>query len=500
MQKVVPSTNSNNLANGAGRVVFPTGDTLGNYSPFVLDFSDATPTFPSELVSVSFVNEAPEGRVGLPLMSGSSQIIDFPSFYWQVFAGQNLPQSLIYDVNARADAFTLAGETITDLRLISRAADAVNNPYEVAGASYNNRLIDNTQPIVVANDVDVNLNAQGTIFTYGSTVSRGNGGVDPTLITLQLAHFAPSVTGNIDVYINGQVVAAGVGYAQATAYNQIAITTGSDTLDVAITPAGSMTPIAEFESEIMDGGSYFFAAVDGATTGSVELFTTTSMAAATESGRVTVLGAHLAPVAGAVDVKVERQGVLGTLNLATGLTPGQTVGPVTLDPATYAFTTTGANDLRLITEFNFANDGGDRVTFVVAGLLGTDITNASRALGQFVVLPDGEVRSGREVPTSTPGEVIPTEFALLGTAPNPISSAGQLRLDLPEAATVSVEVFDMTGRLVMEVPAATMAAGSAKTVDLDASRIGASGIYLYRVTAEMGGRTEVISGKLTVVK
>jgi hypothetical protein len=498
VQKVIPSTDANNLANGAGRVVFPTGDTLGNYSPFVLDFSDATPTFPSEIVSVSFVSEAPQGRVGLPLMTDDDEIIDFPSFYWQVFAGQNLPQSLIYDVNARADAFTLAGETISDLRLISRAADAVNNPYEIAGTSYDNRLIDNTQPIVVANNVDVNLNAQGTIFTYGSTVARGNGGVEPTVITAQIAHFAPSVTGNVDVYINGQRVVAGLGYAQATAYNQIAITTGSDTLDVTITAAGSTTPIDEFEGIIEDDMTYFFAVVDDEA-GGIDLFGEESDVEADESGRVTVLGAHLAPVAGPVDIMVEREGVMGSLSLATGLDYGDTVGPVTLDAATYQFTVSNSS-LTDITKFNFANDQGERITYVVAGLLGTDITNASRALSQYIVLPDGEVRSGRDIATSNPTEVLPTEFALIGTAPNPLRGAGQLRLDLPEAATVEVQVFDMTGRLVMEVPAATLAAGSAKSIDLDASRLGASGVYLYRVTAEMGGRTEVVSGKLTVVK
>ena len=94
---------------------------------------------------------------------------------------------------------------------------------------------------------------------------------------------------------------------------------------------------------------------------------------------------------------------------------------------------------------------------------------------------------------------IPDKFALHGNYPNPFGQATQIALDLPKTAKVHVEVYDVLGRQVLRTSVTTMQAGKDRTVQLDASRL-SSGMYLYRVVAEMDGETQVDTGRMTLVK
>ncbi len=97
------------------------------------------------------------------------------------------------------------------------------------------------------------------------------------------------------------------------------------------------------------------------------------------------------------------------------------------------------------------------------------------------------------------GAHLPREFALDGNYPNPFNPSTNIRFDLPEAADVHVEVFDILGRRVMTVPAQAFQAGSGRTIQVDASHL-ASGTYLYRVVAEMVSETRMETGKMLLVK
>ncbi|MEM6785194.1 MAG: T9SS type A sorting domain-containing protein [Bacteroidota bacterium] len=78
-------------------------------------------------------------------------------------------------------------------------------------------------------------------------------------------------------------------------------------------------------------------------------------------------------------------------------------------------------------------------------------------------------------------------FALEANYPNPFSQATHIAYTLPEAAEVTVEVFDVLGRRVAVLVDGARVAG-AHTATLDAQGL-ASGLYLYRLTA--GKRTAV---------
>lgn len=99
------------------------------------------------------------------------------------------------------------------------------------------------------------------------------------------------------------------------------------------------------------------------------------------------------------------------------------------------------------------------------------------------------------VTTSLDGDPsLPTEFGIEPNFPNPFNPTTTLRVNLPEAAEVSVRVYDLAGRMVMQLPARGLQAGR-HSITVDASWL-SSGVYLYRVTA---GNFEGV-GKMTLMK
>jgi len=93
----------------------------------------------------------------------------------------------------------------------------------------------------------------------------------------------------------------------------------------------------------------------------------------------------------------------------------------------------------------------------------------------------------------------PDEFALRGNYPNPFRSATKISMDLPSEARVDVEVYDLLGRRVQTVRGQKVAAGMDRTIQIDGSRL-SSGVYFYRVTAQMGDGRQIDTGRMTVVR
>lgn len=89
-------------------------------------------------------------------------------------------------------------------------------------------------------------------------------------------------------------------------------------------------------------------------------------------------------------------------------------------------------------------------------------------------------------------------FALLGARPNPTTEAAVVAFDLPAQATVRLDVFDVSGRAVYTA-SETMAGGSGRALRIPSASL-APGVYAYRLVADVAGRTEVASGRLTVAR
>ncbi|MFQ5570027.1 MAG: Ig-like domain-containing protein [Rhodothermales bacterium] len=151
-------------------------------------------------------------------------------------------------------------------------------------------------------------------------------------------------------------------------------------------------------------------------------------------------------------------------------------------------------------------------TFGVIGTLlttnGIDVGN-SATLFHRVISTDGSFQTAgtavqidltRNALTDVDDEAdVPGGFSVRGNYPNPFNPSTSIRIDLPHAAEVRVDVYDLLGRLLLSTPAQRLPAGSGRAVQVDASRV-PSGTYLYRVVART--RTDTYSGvgRMVLVK
>jgi len=114
---------------------------------------------------------------------------------------------------------------------------------------------------------------------------------------------------------------------------------------------------------------------------------------------------------------------------------------------------------------------------------------ASFKISNSVLLSD-EDNSASELPSS---------FEIVGNYPNPFNPTTTIRFNLAERADVTLQVIDVLGRVVMQQNVGTVSAGMNQQFSLDASRL-ASGMYLYRMTANTGAKMMNAHGKFTLIK
>jgi hypothetical protein len=110
--------------------------------------------------------------------------------------------------------------------------------------------------------------------------------------------------------------------------------------------------------------------------------------------------------------------------------------------------------------------------------------------------PDTMSLRGTCVPGSAderPG-ALPTAFRINPNYPNPFNATTYISFDLPRATRVAVQVYDVQGRLVREIPARALEAGRHSLL-FDASGL-SSGVYLYRVVSPEWSGT----GKMMLLK
>jgi hypothetical protein len=87
---------------------------------------------------------------------------------------------------------------------------------------------------------------------------------------------------------------------------------------------------------------------------------------------------------------------------------------------------------------------------------------------------------GSTMMTTVNAKAVPKAFALYQNYPNPFNPATEVAFDLPEAADWSVDIYNVSGRLVKSYSGYSDV--GVVRINVDASGW-ASGIYLYRVTA-----------------
>ncbi|NNF56854.1 MAG: T9SS type A sorting domain-containing protein [Rhodothermaceae bacterium] len=104
------------------------------------------------------------------------------------------------------------------------------------------------------------------------------------------------------------------------------------------------------------------------------------------------------------------------------------------------------------------------------------------------------VEAGRTTATQGPADGLPTNFALHAAYPNPFNPSTTVRYEMPHAAPVHAEVFDLLGRRVATLLQDDVEAGT-HTMRWDAQDA-ASGVYILRLQA---GDT-VLTQRLTLLQ
>ena len=110
-----------------------------------------------------------------------------------------------------------------------------------------------------------------------------------------------------------------------------------------------------------------------------------------------------------------------------------------------------------------------------------------------------KVYSYTGMPTALEEATVPAAFRLHGAYPNPFNPSTTITYDLPEAALVTLRVYDMLGRDVHLQHLGHQSAGAHQQVTFEAGVL-ASGLYIYRVEALFGARQEVRTGRLVLMK
>lgn len=119
--------------------------------------------------------------------------------------------------------------------------------------------------------------------------------------------------------------------------------------------------------------------------------------------------------------------------------------------------------------------------------------------GEVIVLTSEAVEALRIRRQTTAAESLPQTFALRGNYPNPFNPTTNIVFDLPEAADVRFDVYDLLGRRVMALDARPFDAGAARLLAIDASSL-ASGTYIYRLRADLESGVQVQTGRMTLLK
>jgi hypothetical protein len=123
-------------------------------------------------------------------------------------------------------------------------------------------------------------------------------------------------------------------------------------------------------------------------------------------------------------------------------------------------------------------------------VLSPKVMKASGATSRFTLM----ITSAQAVTNDRLAD-IPTSVELQQNYPNPFNPTTTIEYGVPEAAEVTLEVFDMLGRKVATLINREAKSAGRHSVQFDAGRL-SSGMYIYRMKA---GNT-VITKKLTLIK
>lgn len=309
---------------------------------------------------------------------------------------------------------------------------------------------------------------------------------------VQLIHVAHAAS-TLDVYVDGQRILDDVQYETATPF--LPLLWGTHTVDlVAAADKDNSAPLSTSTIMLRPHGRYALV-VMGTTPRPNVLLIDDLRAASSVPDQIEYVLVHAAPDAPALDVRLldplQNNAVIALL--ANNLEFGEFRGYWRLRPAGYNFEMTSADNrvVLAVNRLELQALGGQTIFLLV-------IPGGSIPVQLMGVEASGDIFFQSIISTED-ADAVPGALTLRGNHPNPFNPATMITFDLPEAATIHLDVFDLLGRAVLTTPAQQRPAGAGQTLAVDASAL-ASGVYAYRVVAQTTTRRHVQTGQMVLAR
>lgn len=291
----------------------------------------------------------------------------------------------------------------------------------------------------------------------------------------------------VDIYVNGEVLFSEVPFRGATPFFDAP---ADVEFNVSLTAAGDDLENAVFEADVTleSGSSYYIVArglldpsafnpnPDGVETAFGLDIIEGAIEAAADEDNFDFFIYHGVTDAPTVDVNA-----VDVAQLASGLSyTDATEMAISVPADSYLLTVNPAGSSVAVAGFtaDVTALAGEGAIILASGFLDA---SQGEAFGLLVVLPNGATLLLDAETSIEGGDEVPREFALQQNYPNPFNPTTQIQYALPEAVSVRVEVYNITGQLVATLVNGQQAAG-VHTVTFDANRL-SSGVYLYRIQA-----------------
>jgi len=184
---------------------------------------------------------------------------------------------------------------------------------------------------------------------------------------------------------------------------------------------------------------------------------------------------------------------------AVTLTALLTAGVGTVDALTQTAAATGAYAVGALAGAGVDVNDSDHDFDGTNGRLVFQVGNNCIPRNQYVSVKSNWVAAGGNVGVDSDESLIPKEFTLYDNYPNPFNPTTQIAVDLPEAATTEITVWNIMGQRVATLYSGDLNAGH-HTLNFDGRDSNGkqltSGMYLYRVAAGKYNATK----KMTLMK
>ena len=309
--------------------------------------------------------------------------------------------------------------------------------------------------------------------------------------------FIQNVAGaEVDLYVDDELVEDNWRFQSATRY--LELEGGTHTADiVSASDADNTSPLAALEFDFATRSHNQIFAY-----GSSEEVRLAAVEDVRRSERgstsVSFYFAHGARDAGEVTVRLSDEGGVPGMVIAEGIDFGEFGSYVELEAGSHDVQVVQAAGGSQIGIFRLELGGLEGESFVL-NLSGIG-ASVAQGLGLLGVLPTGQAFVPVAVETSLAGAAeLPEEFALRGNYPNPFNPATRIQFDLPARAAITVHVTDVLGRTVRILTGLESEAGMKRSVQISGDGL-ASGMYFYRITAEMEQQTATESGRMLLIR